>query len=67
MSTGEKPLNPAVTWRFHNAAAASPHTRPAPGPLRLVQEIAERDAEYYSPEPDVGSLALFIRTQKSFS
>jgi predicted O-methyltransferase YrrM len=52
---------------FHNAAAAGPHTLPAPGPFRLVQEIAARDGEYYRREPDVGSLALFIRTQKPFS
>jgi predicted O-methyltransferase YrrM len=60
-------VKPGGYLALHNAAAGSPHTRPAPGPFRLTQEIAARDAEYYRREPDVGSLALFIRTQKSFS
>ena len=49
---------------FHNAAAGRPYTTPVPGPFRLAQEIAVHDKEYYRREPDVGSLALFIRTEK---
>jgi predicted O-methyltransferase YrrM len=60
-------VKPGGYLAFHNAAAGSPHTRPAPGPFRLAQEITARDAEYYRREPNVGSLALFIRTQRSFS
>jgi predicted O-methyltransferase YrrM len=52
---------------FHNAGAGRPHTGTAPGPFRLAQEIAARDGEYYRREPDVSSLALFIRTQRPFS
>jgi predicted O-methyltransferase YrrM len=63
----KKAVKPGGYLAFHNAAAGSPHTRPAPGPFRLAQEIAARDAEYYRREPDVGSLALFIRTPRPFS
>jgi predicted O-methyltransferase YrrM len=63
----KKAVKPGGYLAFHNAAAASAHTRPAPGPFRLAQEIATRDAKYYRREPDVGSLALFIRTESSFS
>jgi predicted O-methyltransferase YrrM len=46
---------------LHNAARA--HATTMPGPFRLVEEITKRDGEYFKREPDVGSLALFIRTQ----
>ena len=51
---------------FHNAGAGRPHTGTEPGPFRLAQETAARDGEYYRREPDVGSLALFVRTQRPF-
>jgi predicted O-methyltransferase YrrM len=62
-----KAVKPGGCLAFHNAAAGRPHTGTAPGPFRLAQEIATRDEEYYRREPDVGSLALFIRTQRPFS
>jgi len=62
-----KAVKPGGCLAFHNAAAERPHTVTLPGPFRLVQEIADRDREYYRREPDVGSLALFIRTQRPFS
>ena len=62
-----KAVKPGGYLAFHNAAAGGPHILTVPGPFRLVQEIAARDAEYYRREPDVGSLALFIRTQRPFS
>jgi hypothetical protein len=62
-----KPVKPGGCLAFHNAAAGRPHSGTAPGPFRLAQEIATRDEEYYRCEPDVGSLALFIRTQRPFS
>jgi predicted O-methyltransferase YrrM len=63
----KKAVKPGGYLAFHNAAAGSPYTHTAPGPVRLVREIAARDAEYYRREPDVGSLALFIRTQRPSS
>jgi len=60
----KKAVKPGGYLVFHNAAAGRLHTVTAPGPFRLAQEIAARDREYYRREPDVGSLALFIRTQK---
>ena len=62
-----KAVKPGGCLAFHNAGAGRPHTGTAPGPFRLAQEIAARDGEYYRREPDVGSLALFIRTQRPFS
>lgn len=62
-----KAVKPGGYLALHNAAAGGPHTAAAPGPFRLAQEIAARDGEYYRREPDVGSLALFIRTQRPFS
>ena len=62
-----KAVKPGGCLAFHNAAAGRPHTGTGPGPFRLAQEIATRDEDYYRREPDVGSLALFIRTQKPFS
>jgi predicted O-methyltransferase YrrM len=62
-----KAVKPGGCLAFHNAAAGRPHTVTLPGPFRLAQEIAARDAGYYRREPDVGSLALFIRTQRPFS
>ena len=60
----KKAVKPDGYLVFHNAAAGRLHTDTVPGPFRLAQEIAARDREYYRREPDVGSLALFIRTQK---
>ncbi len=60
----KKAVKPGGHLVFHNAAAARPHTATMPGPFRLVQEITARNGEYYKREPDVGSLALFIRTPK---
>jgi predicted O-methyltransferase YrrM len=60
----KKAVKPGGSLVFHNAVAARPHTATLPGPFRLVQEIAARDSKYYSRDPDVGSLASFIRTQK---
>ncbi len=48
---------------FHNAAGGRRYTVTAPGAFRVTQEVATRDGEYYRREPDVGSLALFVRTQ----
>ena len=62
-----KAVKPGGCLAFHNAAAGRPHTVTLPGPFRLAQEIADRDREYYRREPDVGSLALFIRTLRPFS
>lgn len=62
-----KAVKPGGYLAFHNAAAGSPHTAAAPGPFRLAQEIAARDGEHYRREPDVGSLALFTRTERPFS
>jgi predicted O-methyltransferase YrrM len=61
-----KAVKPGGCLAFHNAADGRPHTLTLPGPFRLAQEIAARDGEYYRREPDVGSLALFIRTRTPF-
>lgn len=63
----KKAVKPGGYLAFHNAATGSPYASTAPGPIRVAQEITARDGEYYRREPDVGSLALFIRTQKPFS
>jgi predicted O-methyltransferase YrrM len=60
----KKAVKPGGYLVFHNAAAGRPHTATTQGPFRLAQEIAARDGKYFRREPDVGSLALFIRTQK---
>jgi predicted O-methyltransferase YrrM len=60
----KKALKPGGHLVFHNAAAGRPHTVTMQGPFRLAREIAARDGEYYKREPDVGSLASFIRTEK---
>ena len=62
-----KAVKPGGCLAFHNAAGGGPHAGTAPGPFRLAQEIAARDGEYYRRGPDVGSLALFIRTPRPFS
>jgi Predicted O-methyltransferase len=63
----KKAVRPGGCLAFHNAAAGRPHTVTLPGPFRLAQEIVDRDRKHYRREPDVGSLALFIRTQWPFS
>jgi predicted O-methyltransferase YrrM len=60
----KKSVKPGGYLVFHNAAAARPHTVTMQGPVRLVQEIAARDGDFYSRGAEVGSLALFIRSQK---
>jgi predicted O-methyltransferase YrrM len=60
----KRAVKPGGYLVFHNAAAARPHTVTMQGPVRLAQEIAARDGEYYRREADVGSLALFIRTRE---
>lgn len=57
-------VKPGGYLALHNAAAARPHAGVAPGPARLVSEITRHDREQYTRQPDVGSLAIFIRTQK---
>lgn len=52
---------------FHNAARGRPFTDDVAGLLRLMQEIMARENEYYRREPDVGSLALFVRTAKPWT
>ena len=52
---------------FHNAAAGRPHAVAVDGPFRVVQEIATCDQEHYQREADVGSLAVFVRTQKAWN
>jgi len=47
---------------FHNAARGRRFADAVAGSLRLMQEITARENEYYRREPDVGSLALFVRT-----
>ena len=59
----KKAVKPGGWLAFHNATGP-PVGRVAPGPYRLVQDVMPRDGEYYRREPDVGSLALFIRTAK---
>ena len=60
----KKAVKPGGYLAFHNAAHGRPYTVTAPGAFRVTQEIAARDGEYYRREPDVGSLALFVRTQR---
>ena len=62
-----KAVKPGGYLAFHNACSGGPQTSTAPGPVRLTHEITVRDAEYFRREPDVGSLALFIRTTTPFS
>ena len=62
----KKAVRPGGFLAFHNAAGPT-HSGRVPGPSRLAQEIMARDSEYYRREPDVGSLALFIRTSKPWS
>lgn len=59
-----KAVKPGGYLAFHNAAYGRPYTTTAPGVYRFTQEIAARDGEYYRRQPDVGSLALFIRTRR---
>lgn len=59
----KKAVRPGGHLIFHNAAAGRLHTATAPGPFRLAQEIAARDQDYFTRQLDVGSLALFVRTQ----
>jgi predicted O-methyltransferase YrrM len=61
-----KAVKPGGYLAFHNSADGAPHTATLPGPSRLVREIAARHGEYFRREPDVGSLALFIRTERPF-
>jgi hypothetical protein len=49
---------------FHNAACGRVFTNVSPGAFRFVQAITAREAEYFRREPDVGSLAIFVRTAK---
>ena len=62
-----KAVKPGGYLAFHNACSGSPQASTAPGPFRLAQEITVCDAVYFRREPDVGSLALFIRTPTPFS
>ena len=63
----KKAVKPGGHLAFHNAARGRLLTDVVAGPLRLVQEITEREGEYYHRQPDVGSLALFIRTAKPWA
>jgi len=62
----KKAVKPGGHLAFHNAARSRLFTEAVAGPLRLVQEIT-RENEYYHRQPDVGSLALFIRTAKPWA
>ena len=59
-----KAVKPGGYLAFHNAAYGRPYTITVPGVYQLTQEIAARDGESYTRQPDVGSLALFIRTRR---
>ena len=59
-----KAVKPGGYLAFHNAASGRPYTNTAPGVFRLTQEITAHDGEHYTRQPDVGSLVLFIRTQR---
>lgn len=63
----KKAVKPGGHLAFHNAARGRPFTDAVAGPLRLMREITTRENEYYRREPDVGSLALFIRTAKPWT
>ena len=63
----KKAVKPCGHLAFHNAARGRLLTDAVAGPLRLVQEITDRESEYYHRQPDVGSLALFIRTAKPWA
>ena len=60
----KKAVKPGGHLAFHNAARGRPFTNAVPSLLRLMQEITAREKEYYQRRPDVGSLALFVRTAK---
>jgi predicted O-methyltransferase YrrM len=60
----KRAIKPGGYLAFHNAAAADPYTVTMEGVVRFVAEVTMRDGKYFKREPDVGSLALFIRTQK---
>ena len=63
----KKAVKPGGHLAFHNAARGRPFTNTVPGLLRLMQEITARENEYYRRQPDVGSLALFVRTAKPWA
>src|SRR5439155_21118795 len=60
----KKGVKPGGYLAFHNAAQGRLFTNAAPYLLCLMEEITARENEYYHREPDVGSLALFVRTAK---
>lgn len=62
----KRAVKPAGSLLFHNAAG-HPQSDKLEGPYRVVEEIAARDGEYYRREPDVGSLAVFVRTEKAWN
>jgi predicted O-methyltransferase YrrM len=49
---------------LHNAAWGRPFTNVHSGSRDVAEEISARDQQFFRREPDVGSLALFIRTAK---
>jgi predicted O-methyltransferase YrrM len=56
-------LKPGGHLIFHNAGRSRAWTDTGPGPARLVQEIEAHDLKNLIRQPDVGSLAIFLRTQ----
>jgi predicted O-methyltransferase YrrM len=60
----KKAVKPGGHLAFHNAAQGRLFTVALAGPMRLMREITARESEYFQRQPDVGSLALFVRTAK---
>jgi predicted O-methyltransferase YrrM len=60
----KKNVKPGGHLAFHNAARGRPWAVALPEPMRLMEEITSGENEYFHREPDVGSLALFVRTTK---
>lgn len=47
---------------LHNSAWGRPFTNVHSGSREVAEEISSRDQQFFRREPDVGSLAIFIRT-----
>jgi len=62
--TWKRAVKPGGNLIFHNAAIGRAGAGVTAGPMRLAGEITQRDNDHYTRQPDVGSLAIFLRTQK---
>ena len=62
----KRAVKPGGYLILHNAAVGRPYAEAAEGAIWVADKVASEEKKYYRREADVGSLAVFIRTNVSW-